>query len=57
MRLAEAGFSEAILWVLDDNPRARSFYEKAGWSFTGETSDWSPPGEEPVAEVQYGCSL
>jgi ribosomal protein S18 acetylase RimI-like enzyme len=34
-RLASAGFDEAILWVLDDNPRARRFYEAAGWHADG----------------------
>ena len=30
--LAASGFPEAILWVLEDNPRARAFYERSGWS-------------------------
>lgn len=30
-RLRERGFREATLWVLDDNPRARRFYEREGW--------------------------
>jgi GNAT superfamily N-acetyltransferase len=25
------GFPEAILWVLEENPRARRFYEASGW--------------------------
>ena len=29
--LAAEGFAEATLWVLEDNPRARRFYEQAGW--------------------------
>ncbi len=33
--LREAGFAEAILWVLEDNPRARRFYEREGWSLDG----------------------
>jgi GNAT superfamily N-acetyltransferase len=28
-------YSEVTLWVLDDNPRARRFYERAGWSTDG----------------------
>jgi len=24
-------YGEATLWVLEDNPRARAFYERAGW--------------------------
>jgi ribosomal protein S18 acetylase RimI-like enzyme len=29
-RLAEE-YDQATLWVLEDNPRARAFYERAGW--------------------------
>ena len=29
--LRESGFSEAMLWVLEQNPRARRFYEAGGW--------------------------
>jgi GNAT superfamily N-acetyltransferase len=28
-------FRQATLWVLEDNPRARRFYEVAGWSTDG----------------------
>ncbi len=34
-RLRESGFEDATLWVLDDNPRARRFYEAAGWTLDG----------------------
>jgi GNAT superfamily N-acetyltransferase len=33
--LRGGGFREAILWVLDDNPRARRFYEARGWRQDG----------------------
>jgi GNAT superfamily N-acetyltransferase len=33
--LRDAGFAEAVLWVLDTNERARRFYERAGWSHDG----------------------
>jgi GNAT superfamily N-acetyltransferase len=33
-RLAD-DYDEATLWVLDDNPRARRFYEGAGWTPDG----------------------
>ena len=33
-RLAEE-YEEASLWVLEDNPRARRFYEAAGWRLHG----------------------
>ena len=29
------GAPSAILWVLDDNPRARRFYEREGWQADG----------------------
>jgi GNAT superfamily N-acetyltransferase len=29
------GYAEITLWVLEDNPRAREFYERAGWSVDG----------------------
>jgi GNAT superfamily N-acetyltransferase len=28
-------YSEVTLWVLEDNPRARRFYERAGWTIDG----------------------
>jgi GNAT superfamily N-acetyltransferase len=30
-RLHHAGFTEALLWVLDGNARAATFYEREGW--------------------------
>jgi GNAT superfamily N-acetyltransferase len=30
-----AEYTEVTLWVLEDNPRARRFYERAGWTFDG----------------------
>jgi GNAT superfamily N-acetyltransferase len=33
--LREAGFDEATLWVLEDNPRARAVYAAAGWREDG----------------------
>lgn len=61
-RLHAAGFREAVLWVLRDNPRARRFYEREGWSptgksslFEGNTADGEP--EFAVVEVQYLISL
>jgi len=60
--LRDNGFNSAVLWVLRDNPRARRFYEKVGWSFTGEESSFDGPQSAnalptPVAEVQYGIVL
>lgn len=60
--LRDHGFERAVLWVLRDNPRARRFYEKTGWSFTGEESSFDGPATAnalptPVPEVQYGIVL
>ena len=40
--LADAGFTSAVLWVLDVNDRARRFYERSGWAPDGATKehDW-----------------
>jgi ribosomal protein S18 acetylase RimI-like enzyme len=37
-------YADATLWVLEDNPRARRFYERAGWQ---------PDGSRKV-EVRFG---
>ena len=36
------GYEEATLWVLTENPRARRFYEQAGWAADGteKTEEW-----------------
>lgn len=36
---ASEGYSAAMLWVLTDNPRARRFYEREGWSADGMRVD------------------
>jgi ribosomal protein S18 acetylase RimI-like enzyme len=54
--LREAGFEEATLWVLDDNPRARRFYEAAGWYTDGATKE-DEFLDTPVSEVRYRISL
>jgi len=33
--LADAGYVQAALWVLDSNARARRFYAKGGWAEDG----------------------
>jgi ribosomal protein S18 acetylase RimI-like enzyme len=47
-----ARYVEATLWVLEDNPRARRFYESAGWQ-----TDGARKAEERfgvlAAEVRY----
>jgi RimJ/RimL family protein N-acetyltransferase len=51
-----AHFHEAILWVLDDNPRARRFYEKHGWRTDGATRTGSHLGVDTF-EVRYRISF
>jgi ribosomal protein S18 acetylase RimI-like enzyme len=55
-RLHELGHAEAILWVLEDNPRARQFYEAAGWSRDGMKRPIEIFGIE-VPEVRYRKTL
>lgn len=52
-RLQAEGFQSAVLWVLDDNPRARRFYEKFGWSATGIEAEFDAYCEVEVPEVEY----
>jgi len=42
-RLTEK-FASASLWVMDENPRARSFYEQAGWTLDGATKPFEFAG-------------
>lgn len=42
----------AVLWVLDGNARARTFYERGGWSFDGTTRD-APMGGEMTRQLRY----
>lgn len=46
------GYSSAMLWVLEDNPRARRFYEREGWILDGGRRDEEILGVT-VTEVRY----
>jgi ribosomal protein S18 acetylase RimI-like enzyme len=53
--MAARGADAAVLWVLEDNPRARRFYEREGWEYAG-------PGEaeflgQSVPLARYRLSL
>jgi GNAT superfamily N-acetyltransferase len=50
-RLGALGFREARLWTLEGNASGRRFYEKRGWTLTGETRVVPYP-PSPV-DVQY----
>jgi RimJ/RimL family protein N-acetyltransferase len=54
--LRSEGFGEAILWVLEDNPRTRRFYELAGWRAEGGSKDGEWLGTF-VRELRYRISL
>lgn len=51
-----ADYSAALLWVLEDNPRARRFYELAGWRLDGAARPIEIFGV-PVPEVRYEKKL
>jgi GNAT superfamily N-acetyltransferase len=40
--LREGGHTDAVLWVLADNARARSFYEREAWTLDGamKSEEW-----------------
>ena len=54
--LRTAGHRDAILWVLEDNPRARRFYEREGWRPDGARKVEPHLGVE-VAEIRYRLTL
>ncbi len=54
--LAAAGFTQATLWVLESNTRARRFYEAGGWSADGTVKLDDSRGF-PLSEVRYRRSL
>jgi ribosomal protein S18 acetylase RimI-like enzyme len=47
-----ADYRAALLWVLEDNPRARGFYERAGWAPDGVRKAEERFGVR-AAEVRY----
>ena len=54
--LRAAGFREALLWVLADNPRARRFYEREGWRADGAEREEELLGVR-VVEARYRIEL
>jgi GNAT superfamily N-acetyltransferase len=55
-RLRSEGFGKAILWVLEDNPRARRYYELAGWRVDDSFREAELLGMS-VREVRYQIAL
>lgn len=56
-RFRAEGFESAVLWVLDDNPRARRFYEKHGWEPSGISADFDAYCDAVAPEVEYRKEL
>jgi ribosomal protein S18 acetylase RimI-like enzyme len=50
--LADGGYAEATLWVLDSNQRARGFYERRGWSPDGAVKH-GERGGSAITELRY----
>ena len=48
------GYDKISLWVLEENNRARSFYEKIGFVTDGEIK---PSGLADTQEVRYVCKF
>ncbi len=63
--LRRRGFRRAVLWVMADNPRARRFYERAGWELSDVPPDLCSVSAmvgvadiaDDVPEVQYAIDL
>jgi GNAT superfamily N-acetyltransferase len=55
-RLRADGYTAAMLWVLEDNPRARAFYEAAGWRLDGRSRTETRLGTR-TSEVRYRIAL
>jgi GNAT superfamily N-acetyltransferase len=56
-RLKAEGFNTSVLWVLDDNPRARRFYERHDWVASGIEAAFDWYCEVDAAEVEYRKDL
>ena len=54
--MGSAAPTEATLWVLTGNKRARRFYEQHGWTADGaQKTDWR--GDVRLDEVRYRRTL
>jgi ribosomal protein S18 acetylase RimI-like enzyme len=55
-QLAEISDDRAVLWVLEDNQRARRFYDRGGWRPDGATRV-EPISGVPVPQLRYSLDL
>ena len=53
--LKHMGYDEVILWVLEENNRARQFYEKCGFIFDGTKKEIIIG--KPLTEIRYAINL
>jgi GNAT superfamily N-acetyltransferase len=51
--VAGAGYTEAVLWVLRDNPRARRFYAAHGWEADGTVTEEGPLSGRVLPRLRY----
>ena len=54
--MREEGYAHSVLWVLKDNPRARCFYERAGWSMDGSSKAINRCGKD-LESIRYTISI
>lgn len=54
--LADAGFKHAVLWVFEDNPIGRRFYERHGWTCDEVRKAFDIGGASPM-EIRYSRPL
>jgi GNAT superfamily N-acetyltransferase len=50
--LADAGYADATLWVLEANDLGRAFYAKGGWEPDGATKEEDFGEPEPPVEIR-----
>ena len=55
--IAAAGHTEAVLWVLRDNPRARRFYASHGWEPDGIVTEEGPINGVVLPRMRYRRSF
>jgi GNAT superfamily N-acetyltransferase len=55
-QLREVAGNRAVLWVLEENARARKFYERGGWKPDGTTRVESVSGQR-VPQLRYAKTL
>lgn len=51
------GYAQAVLWVAEQNHRARAFYEHKGWHADGGRKVEDLGGSGDIAEVRYRRTL